>query len=91
MIARCDDTKKCTDRKTMTVVEQYWETLWRCREEADELKSFRFEDLFQCQEMTPKVAIAGNQSAIVSTLENVLIPGRYGGVMLSYAAYSTSM
>lgn len=40
---------------------------------------------------TPRVAIAGNQSAIVGTLENVVILGRYGCVMLSYEAYSTSM
>ncbi|MGM9864385.1 MAG: hypothetical protein ACI305_09030 [Lepagella sp.] len=57
------------------IVEQCWETLWRYREEADALKSFRSEALFQCQEMAPRAAIAGNQSAIVGTFENAVILG----------------
>lgn len=73
------------------IVGKCWETLWRCREVADGLKSFRSEFLFQSQEMPLRVAIAGNQSAIVGTLENAVILDRYGYVMLSYDAYSTSI
>lgn len=73
------------------IIGQCRETLWRCWEEADGLKSFRFEALFQCQEMTPRVAIAGNQSAIVGTLGNVVIFDGCWCVMLSYDTYSTSI
>lgn len=41
--------------------------------------------------MPLRVAIAGNQSAIVGTLGNAVILDRYGCVMLSYDAYSTSI
>lgn len=74
-----------------SIVGRCWETLWRCREDADGLKSFQSEALFQCQEMPLKVAIAGNQSAIVGIFENAVILGWYGCVMLSYDAYSTSI
>lgn len=70
MNARCDDTiKHSMENNDENIVRKYWETLWRCREEADGLKSFRSEALFQCQEMILRGAIAGNQSAIVDTLE----------------------
>lgn len=92
MSARCDDTiKHSMENNDENIVEQCWETLWRCREDADGLKSFRYEALFQCQEMTPRVAIVGNQSAIVGTLGNAVILDRCGCVMLSYDAYSTSI
>lgn len=91
MIARCDDAISPRQNNDESIVGQYWETLWRCREDADGLKSFRYEALFQCQEMTPRVAIVGNQSAIVGTLKNAVIIGRYRCVMLSYDAYSTSI
>lgn len=58
---------------------------------ADGLKSFPSEALFQGQDSPLRVAIGGNQLAIVGTLENAIILGRYGCVMLSYDAYSTSI
>jgi len=40
MNATCDDTIKHSMENTdENIVEQCWETLWRCREEADGLKS----------------------------------------------------
>lgn len=88
----CDDTiKHSMENYNENNVGKCWETLWRCREKADGLKSFPSEVLFQCQDSPLRVAIAGNQLAIVGTLENAIILGRYGCVMLSYDAYSTSI
>ena len=92
MNAICDDTiKHSMENYNENNVGKCWETLWRCREKADGLKSFPSEVLFQCQDSPLRVAIAGNQLAIVGTLENAIILGRYGCVMLSYDAYSTSI